>query len=50
MNVSSFNVPSLIQSQQCPWRVSLAVPVFSVTDPLKETVSLASFVVLHLYF
>lgn len=42
--MSSINIPSLIQSQQRPWCVSLAVPVFSVTVPLKEIVSLASFV------
>lgn len=49
MNVSSFNVPSLIQSWQCPLESECGTPCFCC-HKLPEMKSLASFVILHLYF
>lgn len=49
INVSSFNVPSLIQSRQCPLESESGTPCF-FCHQLPEINSLASFVILHLYF
>lgn len=49
INVSSFNIPSLIRSWQClPWRLSVVLRFFC--HQLPEIKSLASFIILHLYF
>lgn len=49
INVSSFNIPSLIQSRECPLESEPSSPCL-FCHQLPEIKFLASFVIMHLYF